>query len=288
MAMLDEFKGRAAQDRRWPAGLHTAVETKERVARKVQGMILGSITLQNLAAVYPKICGMTGTATSSQLEFKTMYFLDVEVISTNRPVIRIDLPDAVFASKAEKDRAVTAEIRQAHSKGQPVLVGTASVAESEALSKRIYDLPHQVLNAKNDEAEAAIIARAGQRGAVTISTNMAGRGTDIQLGEGVAALGGLYVIGTNKHESRRIDDQLRGRAGRQGDPGCSRFFVSLEDDLMTKYGDINPRYAKDPHNLQRLVEGQTLDLRSFLQRYELPIEGQRHRIQTYGNRFWRE
>jgi preprotein translocase subunit SecA len=196
-------------------------------------------------------------------------------------MIRVDHPDAVFATKAEKDRAVLKEIRKAHAIGQPVLVGTASVAESEALSYELYDIPHRVLNAKNDEAEAAIVAHAGQRGAVTISTNMAGRGTDIRLGDGVAALGGLYVIGTNKHESRRIDDQLRGRSGRQGDPGCSRFFVSLEDELMTKYGDINPRYAKDPDNLQRLVEGQNLDLRTFLQRYELPIEGQRHRIQTY-------
>jgi preprotein translocase subunit SecA len=281
IAMLDEFKGRAAHDRRWPAGLHTAVEIKEGVAQKLQGMILGSITLQNLAALYPKICGMTGTAASSELEFRTMYLLNVEVIPTNRLMIRVDHPDAVFATKAEKDRAVLKEIRKAHAIGQPVLVGTASVAESEALSYELYDIPHRVLNAKNDEAEAAIVAQAGQRGAVTISTNMAGRGTDIRLGDGVAALGGLYVIGTNKHESRRIDDQLRGRSGRQGDPGCSRFFVSLEDELMTKYGDINPRYAKDPDNLQRLVEGQNLDLRTFLQRYELPIEGQRHRIQTF-------
>ncbi|HEX4231048.1 MAG TPA: hypothetical protein VHZ07_20395 [Bryobacteraceae bacterium] len=281
VAMLDEFKGRAAQDRRWPAGLHTAVETKERVAQKLQGMILGSITLQNLAALYPKICGMTGTAASSELEFRTMYLLTLEVIPTNRPMIRIDQPDAVFSTKAEKERAVLEEIRMAYSGGQPVLVGTASVAESEALSSRLFDVPHRVLNAKNDEAEAAIIAQAGQRGAVTISTNMAGRGTDIQLGDGVADLGGLYVIGTNKHESQRIDDQLRGRSGRQGDPGCSRFFVSLEDDLMTKYGDINPRYSKDPGNLQKLVEGQNLDLRTFLQKYELPIEGQRHRIQMY-------
>lgn len=281
VAMLDEFKGRAAQDRRWPAGLHTAVEIKERVTQKLQGMILGSITLQNLAALYPKICGMTGTALSSELEFRTMYLLGVEVIPTNRPMIRVDYPDAIFATKAEKDRAILDEIRRAHRAGQPVLVGTASVAESEALSRRLLDIPHSVLNAKNDEAEAAIIAKAGRRGAVTISTNMAGRGTDIRLGEGVAALGGLYVIGTNKHESRRIDNQLRGRSGRQGDPGSSRFFVSLEDELMTKYADINPRYAKDPDNLQRLVEGQNLDLRTFLQRYELPIEGQRHKIQTY-------
>ncbi|HEX4810705.1 MAG TPA: hypothetical protein VH325_17345 [Bryobacteraceae bacterium] len=279
--MLDEFKGRTAQDRRWPAGLHTAVETKEGVAQKQQGMILGSITMQNLAALYPKICGMTGTAASSQVEFKTMYLLPVEVIPTNRPMIRVDHPDVVFATKAEKMRAVLREIRSACARGQPVLVGTASVAESEQLSRMLFDIPHCVLNAKNDEAEATIIAQAGQRGAVTISTNMAGRGTDIELGDGVAELGGLYVIGTNKHESRRIDNQLRGRAGRQGDPGCSRFFVSLEDELLIKYGDLNPRYAKDPDSLQRLVEGQNLDLRIFLQKYEIAIEGQRHRIQTY-------
>src|SRR6185312_12736369 len=147
--------------------------------------------------------------------------------------------------------------------------------------RMLNDIPHQTLNARNDEAEAAIVAQAGEPGAVTISTNMAGRGTDITLGDGVAALGGLYVIGTNKHESRRIDNQLRGRAGRQGDPGCSRFFVSLEDDLMVKYADLNRRYSKDPENLQRLVEGQNLDLRIFLQKYEIPIEGQRHRFQTH-------
>ncbi len=278
--MVDEFKGRTAQDRRWPAGLHTAVETKEGVAAKLQGMILGSITLQHLAALYPRICGMTGTAASSEIEFKTMYLLSVEVIPTNRPMIRVDHADAVFATKAEKTRAVLEEIRFAHARGQPVLVGTASIAESEDLSRSLPDIQHYVLNAKNDELEAAIIAHAGQRGAVTISTNMAGRGTDIELGEGVPALGGLYVIGTNKHESRRIDNQLRGRAGRQGDPGCSRFFVSLEDDLMVKYADLNPRYSKDPDALQSLVEGQNLDLRNFLQKYEIPIEGQRHRIHS--------
>ena len=279
--MVDENKGRTAEDRRWPAGLHTAVEAKESVAPKLQGMILGSITLQNLVAFYPKVCGMTGTAASSAVEFKTTYLLPVEVIPTNQPMIRVDHPDVVFPSKREKHRAIAEEIRRAHARGQPVLVGTGSIAESEELSRLLTGIPHRVLNAKNDELEAAIIAQAGQRGAVTISTNMAGRGTDIQLAEGVAALGGLYVIGTNKHESRRIDNQLRGRAGRQGDPGCSRFFVSLEDDFMVKYGELNPRYNNDPDNLQRLVEGQNLDLRIFLQKYEMPIEGQRNRIQTH-------
>jgi preprotein translocase subunit SecA len=279
--MVDEFKGRIAQDRRWPAGLHTAVEIKESVAEKRQGMILGSITLQHLAALYPQVCGMTGTAVTQALEFEKVYEVPVEVIPTNRPMIRVDHPDAVFATKAEKESAVVQEIRRIHGIGQPLLVGTGSVEESERLSQRLRDIPHQVLNARNDEHEAAIIAQAGERGAVTISTNMAGRGTDIRLGPGVAELGGLYVIGTQKHESRRIDNQLRGRAGRQGDPGGSRFFVSMEDDLLIKYGGLIPDLGRDPDTVQRLVEGHHLDARLFLQRYELPIEGQRHRIHSY-------
>ena len=278
---VDEFKGRIAQDRRWPAGLHTAIESKEGVVAKAQGMILGSITLQHLIALYPRVCGMTGTAATQAGELKDIYGLKVETIPTNRPMIRVDHPDAVFPTKAEKERAVLEEIRKVHITGQPVLVGTASVEESERLSRMLHDIPHRVLNARNDEAEAAIIAQAGERGAVTISTNMAGRGTDIRLGAGVPALGGLYVIGTNKHESRRIDNQLRGRAGRQGDPGCSRFFVSLEDDLLVKYADLDPRYRDDPATMQRLVEGQHLDTRQFLHRYEIPLEGQRHRLQTH-------
>jgi preprotein translocase subunit SecA len=278
--MVDEFRGRVALDRRWPAGLHTAIEIKEGVATKQQGHILGSITMQHLVALYSHVCGMTGTAASSAGELQTMYLLPVEVIPTNRPMIRRDQPDQVFRAKARKYHAVIEEIRDAHVRGQPVLVGTASIAESEYLSGRLDGIPHSVLNAKNDALEAEIVAQAGQRGAVTISTNMAGRGTDIKLGEGVAALGGLYVIGTNKHESSRIDNQLRGRAGRQGDPGCSRFFISLEDDLMLKYRDLNPRYNDDPGTLQRLVEGQNLDTRIFLNKYELPIEGQRNRIQS--------
>jgi preprotein translocase subunit SecA len=175
--------------------------------------------------LYPNVCGMTGTAATQALELKKVYGLDVEVITTNRPVARVDHADVIFRTRAEKERAVTDEIRRAHATCQPILVGTASVADSERLSSMLSDIPHEVLNARNDEMEASIIARAGERGSVTISTNMAGRGTDIRLGEGVAAIGGLYVIGTNKHESRRIDNQLRGRAGRQGDPGCSRFFI---------------------------------------------------------------
>jgi preprotein translocase subunit SecA len=279
--MVDEFKGRIALNRRWPAGLHTAVEAKEGVVPKSQGMVLGSTTMQRLVSLYPRVCGMTGTAATQAIEFQTVYGLRVETIPTNRPVIRVDEPAVLFPTRAEKEQAVAGEIRRVHASGQPVLVGTASVEESERLSGMLVDLPHRVLNARNDEVEAAIVAQAGQRVAVTISTNMAGRGTDICLGEGVAALGGLYVIGTNRHESRRIDNQLRGRAGRQGDPGCSRFYVSLEDPLLVKFGDLNPRYRNDPASIQRLVEGQHLDQRQYLHRYDLPVEGQRNRIHSY-------
>ena len=279
--MVDEFKGRIAIDRRWPAGLHTAIEAKEGVAAKSQGMILGQITLQHLVALYPTVCGMTGTAITQSLELSRVYGLRVEVIPTNRPMIRTDHADTVFPTKAGKEEAVTAEIRRLHATGQPVLVGTASVADSERLSALLKDVPHEVLNARNDEREAAIIARAGERGAVTVSTNMAGRGTDIRLGAGVVELGGLYVIGTNKHESRRIDNQLRGRAGRQGDPGSSRFFISLEDDLVVRYGELDERYRTDPDTLQRLVEGQHLDTRIFLHGYEVPFEGQRNKIHAW-------
>ena len=279
--MVDQFKGRIALNRRWPASLHTAVEVKEGVNRKSQGMVLGSTTIQQLISLYSRVCGMTGTAATQAIEFQKIYGLYVEVMPTNRPVIRVDHPDALFPTKAEKEETVVGEICRVHATGQPILVGTASVEESERLSRALADVPHHVLNARNDEAEAAIIAQAGQRGAVTVSTNMAGRGTDIRLGEGVAALGGLYVIGTNRHESRRIDNQLRGRSGRQGDPGCSRFFVSLEDPLLVRYGDLDPRFRNDPGSIQSLVEGQHLDQREFLQRYETPVEGQRNKIHSY-------
>jgi preprotein translocase subunit SecA len=279
--MVDEFKGRIAQDRRWPAGLHTAIEVKEGVSSKAQGTVLNQITLQNLAGMYPKLSGMTGTASTQSLELQTVYGLKVETIPTNRPVIRVDHPDLIFATKDEKEQAVIQEIRRAHALGRPVLVGTASVEESERLSALLPDVPHEVLNARNDQREAGIIASAGERGAVTISTNMAGRGTDIRLGKEVAALGGLSVIGTNKHESRRIDNQLRGRAGRQGDPGSSRFFVSLEDDLLVKYAELEPKYRNDPVTLQRLVEGQHLNTRTFLHGYEVPVDGQRNKLQAY-------
>jgi preprotein translocase subunit SecA len=276
---VDQFKGRIAQDRRWPAGLHTAIEAKEGVPFRRQGRVLGSMTLQNLVALYPQVCGMTGTAATQAEEFRQCYGMDVEVIPTNRPVIRIDHADVIFPTKPAKETAVAEVIRGAHSAGQPVLVGTANVEESERLSRSLAGIPHAVLNARNEEEEAAIVARAGERGAVTISTNMAGRGVDIQLGTGVAELGGLLVIGTNRHESRRIDHQLRGRAGRQGDPGESRFLISLEDDLLVRYGIENQKYRHDAESIQRLVEGQNLEIRHFLAKYETVIEGQRQRLQ---------
>ncbi len=272
---VDEFKGRIAENRRWPAGLHTAIEAKEGLTLKTQGRILGSITLQNLISLYPMVCGMTGTAATQAEELRLVYGMEVEVIPTNRPMIRADLPDRVYARKYDKERAVLQEIRRLHATGQPALVGTRSVEESERFSARLSDIPHQVLNARHEEQEAGMIARAGLRGAVTISTNMAGRGTDIQLGPGVAEIGGLHVIGTNRHESRRIDNQLRGRAGRQGDPGSSEFFVSLEDDLLVKYG----AESEDIESVQRIAEGQNLEIRRFLQKYESVIEGQRQKIQ---------
>ena len=278
--MVDEFKGRIAQDRRWPAGLHAAIEAKERVPISRQGRVLGSITLQNLTALYPRLCGMTGTAATQRHEFRKCYDLEVEVIPTNRPVIRADEPDVVFPTRGDKERAVVKEIGRVHATGQPVLVGTASVEESERLGGLLGSIPHSVLNARNEEAEAGIIARAGEPGAVTISTNMAGRGVDIRLGEGVAALGGLYVIGTNRHESRRIDHQLRGRAGRQGDPGRSRFFISLEDDLLVRYGIADRHLGYDAEGIQRVVEGQNLQIRTFLHKYEGVVEGERQHIEA--------
>jgi preprotein translocase subunit SecA len=275
---VDEFKGRIAQDRRWPAGLHTALEAKEGVALKTQGRILGSITLQNLIALYPHVCGMTGTAATQADELLKIYNLDVEVIPTNRPVIRVDHPDGVYSTKREKEQAILEEIRTVQITGRPVLIGTASVGESERLSTLLHDVPHRVLNARHEEQEAGLIARAGELRAVTISTNMAGRGTDIALGEGVACAGGLHVLGTNRHEARRIDLQLRGRAGRQGDPGSSRFIVSLEDDIMVRYGEDIGRLHHTPESVQRIVEGKNIEVRLFLQKYEGALEGQRQMI----------
>jgi preprotein translocase subunit SecA len=283
--MVDEFKGRIARNCRWPAGLQSAVEAKERVRLKTQGRILGSITVQSLARMYERICGMTGTAATQAAEFWKVYKLPVTVIPTNRPVIRQDLPDVVYADKEARSRALVEEIRKIHETHRPILVGTASVEESEILSSRLQlaGIQHAVLNARNDEAEAEIVAQAGALGAVTVSTNMAGRGTDILLGgnppsdrEKVVELGGLYVIGTTRHEARRIDNQLRGRAGRQGDPGTSRFFISLDDDLLVRFGIAqNP----DIDSVQRTAESQNLEMRETLWKYDCAVE--HHRREVY-------
>ncbi len=284
--MVDEFKGRIAQNRRWPAGLHSALEAKERLGLKTQGRILGSITVQSLATLYERICGMTGTAATQAEEFWKVYKLPVTVVPTNRPVIREDLPDLLFPGKDARNRALLDEIRQVHETSRPILVGTASVEESELLSARLHrcGIPHSVLNARNDEAEAEIIAQAGALGAVTISTNMAGRGTDILLGgnppedrDKVVELGGLYVIGTTRHEARRIDNQLRGRSGRQGDPGTSRFFISFEDDLLVRFGIAgNP----DIDSVQRTAESQNFEIRQMLWKYESALEHHRQEVHT--------
>ncbi len=236
--IVDTFTGRKMPGRRWSDGLHQAVEAKEGVQIDRETQTLATITIQNYFRLYDKLAGMTGTAETEANEFHDIYQLDVNVIPTNRPVRRIDENDRIYKTRREKYNAVIDAIRAAHAKGQPVLVGTASVESSELLSRmlKLQKIPHTVLNAKYHMQEAEIVMRAGLKGAVTISTNMAGRGTDIKLGEGVAEAGGLYVIGTERHESRRIDRQLRGRCARQGDPGMSRFYVSFEDDLMRNFG----------------------------------------------------
>ncbi len=282
--LVDEFKGRIAQDRRWPAGLHSAVEAKERLQLKTQGRILGSITVRSLVRMYELVCGMTGTAATQADEFWREYKLPVTTIPTNRPMIRQDLPDIVYADKISRRRAVVEEIRRAHASGRPILVGTASVEESEALSRelKLTGIDHSVLNARNDELEAEVIAQAGALGAVTVSTNMAGRGTDILPGgnpprnrEEVLALGGLYVIGTTRHEARRIDHQLRGRAGRQGDPGTSRFFISMEDDLLVRFGIGK---TPDIESAQRTAESQNYEIRRSLWKYDCAVEFHRQEM----------
>ncbi len=309
--VVDEFTGRVVEDRHWPDGLQAALETKEKLRRGASGTLLGQITLQHFLGLYPKICGMTATAQSAAEELFTFYSLKTVVIPPNKPNIRKDFPDEVFTHKDAKTKALITEIRKCHAKERPILVGTASVEESEGLAAELEQagIDCQVLNAKNDELEAGIIAQAGAPGAVTISTNMAGRGTDIKLGgdseqerEKVVALGGLYVIGTNRHESLRIDIQLRGRAGRQGDPGSSRFFVSLEDNLMEKYRlknlfpqkirDLkqndplsNPLINREVARSQRVIEGQNFDVRKTLWKYSSLVEEERKLIQRQRQEF---
>ncbi|WP_295255709.1 preprotein translocase subunit SecA, partial [Veillonella sp.] len=241
VVIVDEFTGRLMFGRRYSDGLHQAIEAKEGLKVERESQTLASITFQNYFRMYEKLAGMTGTAKTEEQEFNNIYGLEVYEIPPNKPLLRKDLPDLIFKTKKAKYKAVVKDVVERHKKGQPVLVGTTSITQSEQLSDMLLKsgVPHNVLNAKHHEKEAEIVANAGQRGMVTIATNMAGRGTDISLGEGVAELGGLHILGTERHESRRIDNQLRGRSGRQGDPGSSQFFLSLEDDLMRIFGADN-------------------------------------------------
>lgn len=296
--IVDEFTGRLMQGRRYSNGLHQAIEAKENVRIEKESQTLASITFQNYFRMYDKLSGMTGTAITEEEEFTKIYGLDVVVIPTNTPMIRKDLPDTVYRSEGGKFNAIIDQVEACHQTGQPVLVGTISIEKSEQLSEALKKrgVPHTVLNAKYHEKEAEIVANAGPRGAVTIATNMAGRGTDIALGEGVKELGGLYIIGTERHESRRIDNQLRGRAGRQGDPGVTQFYISLEDDLMRLFGsekimgmmdklgmdDSVPIEAglisKAIENAQKKVEGKNFDIRKHVLQFDDVMNQQREVI----------
>jgi len=298
---VDEFTGRVVLNRKWPFGLQSAIEAKEKLEIKPEGMIRNSITLVHLMQLYAKMGAMTATARTSADDFYEFYQLKVAIVPSHRPCIRTDYPDLTFTDKESKEKALIKEIQRVHATGRPVLVGTGSVAESECISDKLQKegITCDVLNAKNDEQEAEIVKQAGKLYRVTISTNMAGRGTDIRLGgeheedyDEVAALGGLYVIGTNCHESKRIDDQLRGRAGRQGDPGSSQFIVSMEDELIQRYGVdefipekyknkedhgiINdPGVRKEVARAQRIIESQNHDIRRILMKYSSVVEPQR-------------
>ena len=296
--IVDEFTGRLMPGRRYSEGLHQALEAKEKVKIENENQTLATITFQNYFRMYDKLAGMTGTADTEATEFKKIYGLDVSVIPTNKTMIRTDYPDVIYKTRAEKFDAAMDEIVELHKKGQPVLVGTISIDISENFSKNLKKrgIKHTVLNAKNHEKEAEIIAMAGQRSAVTISTNMAGRGTDIVLGEGVIKLGGLHILGTERHESRRIDNQLRGRSGRQGDPGTSRFYLALEDDLLRIFGGEritgimeklgmeegepieHNLISKAIENAQGKVEGHNFDIRKQLLEYDDVMNQQREVI----------
>ncbi|MBU4394042.1 MAG: preprotein translocase subunit SecA, partial [Proteobacteria bacterium] len=296
--IVDEFTGRTMEGRRYSDGLHQALEAKEHVAIQKENQTLASITFQNYFRMYDKLSGMTGTADTEAPEFKKIYDLSVIIMPTNQPMIRTDFPDVIYKNEAAKYRAVVQEIKNLHAKGQPVLVGTISIDVSEKISKMLQKgkVPHEVLNAKQHDREAEIIAGAGQLGKVTIATNMAGRGTDIKLGEGVREVGGLHILGTSRHESRRIDNQLRGRSGRQGDPGSSRFYLSLEDDLLRIFGSgrisgimdklgmeedepiEHNMISKAIENAQRKVEGHNFDIRKHLLEYDDVMNKQREVI----------
>ena len=296
--IVDEFTGRLMPGRRYSEGLHQALEAKENVKIENENQTLATITFQNYFRMYDKLAGMTGTADTEAAEFKKIYNLDVAVIPTNKPMIRRDHPDVIYKTRREKFNAVIDEISELNKKGQPVLVGTVSIDVSESVAKKLKKrgIPHNVLNAKNHEKEAEVISMAGQASAVTIATNMAGRGTDIVLGEEVQELGGLHIIGTERHESRRIDNQLRGRSGRQGDPGSSRFYLALEDDLLRIFGGeritgIMERLGMEEgepiehglisraiENAQSKVEGHNFDIRKQLIEYDDVMNQQREVI----------
>jgi len=298
VVIVDPFTGRLMQGRTYSDGLHQAIEAKEGVEIQEETKTLATITFQNLFRMYEKLAGMTGTAKTEEEEFREIYNMYVLRVPTNKPVAREDYADLIFATKEGKYKAIVNEIKERHEKGQPVLVGTIAVETSELISGMLKKLhiPHEVLNAKNNAREAEIIANAGVKGAVTIATNMAGRGTDIKLGEGVKELGGLCVIGTERHESRRIDNQLRGRSGRQGDPGFSQFCVSFEDDLMVRFGtdrakmmlqrlgfdgDVsirNKMLSNSIESAQKRVEGNNFDIRKTLLQYDDVINQQREII----------
>ena len=273
--IVDEFTGRIMPGRRFSDGLHQAIEAKENVKVKRESKTLATITFQNFFNMFDKKAGMTGTAQTEEEEFREIYGMDVVVIPTNRPIQRIDQPDSIFKTKKEKLNAIVEQINISYRKGQPVLVGTINIDASEELSHMLTKkkIPHKVLNAKFHELEAEIVADAGQKNAVTIATNMAGRGTDIKLGEGVAELGGLRIIGTERHESRRIDNQLRGRSGRQGDPGESKFYLSLEDDLMRLFGSERVMSVYDALKIPEGEEIEHKTISNFVEKAQKKIEG---------------
>ena len=298
VVIVDQFTGRLMKGRAFSEGLHQAIEAKEHVKINQETKTLATITFQNLFRMYNKLSGMTGTAKTEEEEFRNIYNMYVICIPTNKPVIREDATDLLYPGKEGKYNAIIRVVEERHKLGQPILIGTIAIETSELLSKMLTKkkIPHEVLNAKNHAREAEIIAHAGEKGAVTIATNMAGRGTDIKLGEGVKELGGLCVIGTERHESRRIDNQLRGRAGRQGDPGFSQFFVSFEDDLLVRFGSDrykemmanigftgdqairNKMFAKTVETAQKRVEGNNFDIRKHLLSYDDVMNTQRNII----------
>ena len=304
--IVDPFTGRLMMGRQWSEGLHQAVEAKERVEIKKETKTVATITFQNYFRMYKKLAGMTGTAKTEEEEFRNIYNMYVVEVPTNKPVIRVDAPDSIFITAKAKFDAIADEIEKRHKLGQPLLIGTISIETSELLSEllRKRHISHDVLNAKQHEREADIIAKAGQKGAVTIATNMAGRGTDIKLGEGVVELGGLCVLGTERHEARRIDNQLRGRSGRQGDPGYTKFFLSTEDELMRRFGSerfkgilgmiVNQKdgseqaledktFSKFVEQAQRKIEGQNFDSRKTLLEYDEVLRKQRELIYKQRN-----